>query len=61
MVLSDESKDLVDKLLKNDPLERISLEQALEHDWFKILSSPRKNKRKMTNGRQNTKKYDFLR
>lgn len=29
VMVSDEAKDLVDQLLKNNPAERITLEQAL--------------------------------
>ena len=32
---SDESKDLIIKLLEKDQLKRISLDEALAHDWFK--------------------------
>ena len=32
------AKDLVTKLLKTNPKERISLEEVLEHPWF--LSNP---------------------
>jgi serine/threonine protein kinase len=42
VVVSNEAKNLLDLLLKNDPNERISLDDALKHDWFKILSNPRK-------------------
>lgn len=32
--ISDSAKDLCLKLLKEDPAERITAEQALAHDWF---------------------------
>lgn len=33
-MLSREVMDLIDKLLKNKPEERINLEDALKHPWF---------------------------
>lgn len=41
-MLSLEVMDLIDKLLKNRPEERINLEDALKHPWFEILKSPKK-------------------
>ena len=32
--ISDSAKDLVTKLLENDPTERITLDEALKHPWF---------------------------
>jgi len=32
--VSASAKDLIDKLLTNDPEKRISLEDALHHQWF---------------------------
>lgn len=40
VVISPQAKDLVESLLKNDPTQRISLDRALEHDWFQILAYP---------------------
>lgn len=36
--LSSEAVDLIRQLLANNPLERITLEKALQHKWFSILS-----------------------
>ena len=58
-LISKEARDLVDQLLRNNPEERISLDTALEHEWFKILSNPRRRTRKET-VRRETKKYSFL-
>jgi serine/threonine protein kinase len=33
-LISSEAKDLVTKLLENDPNQRISIEEALIHPWF---------------------------
>jgi serine/threonine protein kinase len=33
--LSESIKDLISKLLKVDPQERLSAEEALQHAWFK--------------------------
>lgn len=41
-MLSLEVMDLIDKLLKNKPEERINLEDALKHPWFDILKAPKK-------------------
>jgi serine/threonine protein kinase len=38
VIISSKAKDLIEQLLKNDPKERISLDRALEHEWFHILS-----------------------
>ena len=57
-LISEDAKDLVDQLLKNDPDQRISLDNALKHKWFTILGSPRKKERK--GPRSNTKRYNFL-
>jgi serine/threonine protein kinase len=35
------AKNLIDNLLKNKPLDRISLEEAVKHPWFHILKEPR--------------------
>jgi serine/threonine protein kinase len=40
-VHSDESKDLIIKLLEKDQNKRISLDEALAHDWFKEFHSNR--------------------
>jgi serine/threonine protein kinase len=37
VALSKLSINLIDQLLKIDPKERISLEDALKHPWFQIL------------------------
>ena len=41
-MISDECKDLVEKLLKNNVEERISLEQAINHPWFNMIKNERK-------------------
>jgi serine/threonine protein kinase len=38
VIISSKAQDLIEQLLKNDPKERISLDRALEHEWFHILS-----------------------
>ena len=58
VMVSDEAKDLVSQLLKNDPKERISLENAIEHPWFNILENPRKKQRKAQIPRTKTQKYN---
>jgi serine/threonine protein kinase len=57
-LISEDAKDLVDQLLKNDPNERISLDNTLKHRWFTILSGPRKKERK--GARANSRRYNFL-
>lgn len=37
--ISPEAKDLVVRLLENDPMERISIDEALMHPWFSKFSS----------------------
>lgn len=32
--ISSEAKDLVIKLLENDPIDRLSIDEALMHPWF---------------------------
>ena len=32
--ISEECKDLISNLLQKDPADRISLKEALKHDWF---------------------------
>lgn len=42
--VSEEAKDLVRRLLKVDPLERIDIDQTLAHPWFRLpLSQPPKD------------------
>ncbi|CAG8483528.1 6589_t:CDS:2 [Racocetra fulgida] len=47
--ISDDAKDLVDKLLCYDPLKRITVKEALQHNWFmsaadvNLLDTVRKN------------------
>jgi calcium-dependent protein kinase len=41
--LSEEAKDLIDRLLTYDPSERISSEEALQHPWFKTSEFIKKN------------------
>ena len=33
--VSDKAKDLITQLLETEPDERISLDDALKHEWFK--------------------------
>ena len=40
------TEDVIRKMLVVDPKKRISLDEALEHRWFKILDAPRKCQRK---------------
>ena len=42
--LSEESKDLIKKLLTYDPNKRISASEALEHPWFKTAEFKKKIK-----------------
>jgi serine/threonine protein kinase len=35
--ISKECKDLIKKLLMKNPKERITLENALQHEWFNSL------------------------
>lgn len=35
---SEHCKDLLKKLLAKDPKKRISLENALKHEWFKDIA-----------------------
>lgn len=35
--VSGPARDLTEKLLANKPQERISLEEALKHEWFEVL------------------------
>ena len=41
--LSDESKDLIKKLLEYDPNKRISASEALQHPWFQNTEFQKKN------------------
>ncbi len=41
--LSNEAKDLIDRLLTYDPNDRITVEEALEHPWFKTAEFKKKN------------------
>lgn len=50
--------NLIDLLLKNNPEERINLEDALKHPWFDILKAPRKQVR--TPKGKKKSKYDIL-
>ena len=43
-VLSEQSKDLIFKLLQYDPEKRLNAEQALEHPWFKTAEFKKKDK-----------------
>lgn len=36
--MSTEAKDLIKELLNKDPVERISLDDALNHPWIKVLN-----------------------
>ncbi|XP_058652442.1 serine/threonine-protein kinase pim-2-like [Onychostoma macrolepis] len=36
--LSKECRDLIDQCLTRDPTERLTLEQILQHDWFKTVA-----------------------
>lgn len=42
--VSDEAKDLVQKLLEKDPERRISLVNAVEHPWFKVFQPIQSNR-----------------
>jgi calcium-dependent protein kinase len=37
--LSSSSKDLVEKLLIKDPKKRITITEALQHQWFKLVKT----------------------
>jgi len=41
--LSDEVKDLIQKLLSKDPLDRITLEEVFNHPWFSLYPSEEKD------------------
>ena len=43
-ILSEQSKDLIFKLLQYDPQKRLNAEQALEHPWFKTAEFKKKDK-----------------
>ena len=43
-LLSSNSKDLIDKLLRYDPKKRITADEALEHPWFKSAEFKKKDK-----------------
>ena len=60
VVVSSEAKDLVRLLIENDPKKRISLDEALEHRWFKILDAPRKAQRKAVTRTTQRSKYSIL-
>lgn len=34
--VSDEAKDLIKKMLTKNPVKRLSCEEALQHEWFKV-------------------------
>jgi calcium-dependent protein kinase len=46
--VSKKAKDLIDKFLKKNPDERISLEDALKHPWFIEVKQKQKNVKKVT-------------
>lgn len=33
--ISDDCKDIIGKMMRKDPKERISVDDALKHSWFK--------------------------
>lgn len=43
--ISDSAKDLIDKFLANDADDRISLDEALNHPWFKITKEKYKKQK----------------
>ena len=52
--ISEKAKDLIDEFLKTDPGERISLEDALKHPWFKEVKQKEKKVKKIALDRQLT-------
>jgi calcium-dependent protein kinase len=52
--ISQKAKDLIDEFLKTDPEQRISLEDALKHPWFKEVKQKQKNVKKIALDRQLT-------
>ena len=43
-LLSEQAKDLINKLLQYDPKKRLSAEEALEHPWFKTAEFKKTDK-----------------
>ncbi|KAG1944835.1 serine/threonine-protein kinase pim-2 [Pimephales promelas] len=41
--LSNDCRDLIRRLLRENPSERIDLEEIISHKWFKLLSKPKFN------------------
>ena len=65
--VSDEAKDLIDKLLQVDPEKRISAEEALQHKWFdkwkikdKLSELPEDTIKSLINNIQNYKPQKVL-
>jgi calcium-dependent protein kinase len=45
--ISNEAKDLINKLLELNPIKRLSAKEALEHKWFKKFNIKRDQKNKI--------------
>jgi len=57
--ISDEAKDLINKLLTYDPMKRISAKEALDHKWFETAShlDVKVNEEKMRKNLQNLRGF----
>ncbi len=57
--ISDDAKDLINKLLAYDPMKRISAKEALEHRWFTTASDldTKVNEERMKKNLQNLKGF----
>lgn len=56
--ISYEARDLIDKLLKKNPNERISLEQVLQHQFMLRYSNSQPAKALMTNSHSSSSAYN---
>lgn len=55
--ISDEAKDLIDKMLVRDPKERINAQDCLDHDWFETVLSDDFESKKLSSAFKGLKKF----
>ena len=55
--ISDEAKDLIDQMLKKRPSDRITAQEALEHEWFKKVLDDDFSSRKLSSAFKGLKEF----